>query len=236
MRDACMLPFTKEQIVTTGDYCEAHSSTLPAPILAQIQFTDKLSKDEVVMAPSPAQCAWLMSFTQVLAPKRVLELGTFTGVSALIFHEATKKTQAEIVSMDMSETYLKYAEDAFRRHGATDRIRTVQGPCLEMLPTLTGQFDLIYIDAAEEEYEAYTRYILDHKLLSPEGVILVDDVLLEGLVVDRSIAKNFPEEIQQPYLAIADKMNAFNRYAATEPRVTATMIPVFNGVTQIMWK
>jgi predicted O-methyltransferase YrrM len=43
------------------------------------------------------------------------------------------------------------------------------------LPTLTGQFDLVYIDAAEEEYEAYTRYILDHKLLSPNGVILVDD-------------------------------------------------------------
>lgn len=46
---------------------------------------------------------------------------------------------------------------------------------INRLPTLTGQFDLIYIDAAEEEYEAYTRYILDHKLLSPEGVILVDD-------------------------------------------------------------
>lgn len=70
----------------------------------------------------------------------VLELGTFTGVSALIFHEATKKTQAEIVSMDMSETYLKYAEDAFRRHGATDRIRTVQGPCLEMFVLLPMPF------------------------------------------------------------------------------------------------
>jgi predicted O-methyltransferase YrrM len=46
---------------------------------------------------------------------------------------------------------------------------------LTRLPTLTGQFDLIYIDAAEEEYESYTRYILDHKLLSPKGVILVDD-------------------------------------------------------------
>jgi caffeoyl-CoA O-methyltransferase len=178
--------------------------------------------------------------------------------------------------MDMSEKYLNYAEEAFRRHGATDRISTIKGPCLEMfvlvpnsrsvalrknylsrkidrLPTLTGQFDLIYIDAAEEEYEAYTRYILDNKLLSPRGVILVDDggfqeivrqvlilicwiVLLEGLVVDRSIAKAFPADIQEPYLAIADKMNAFNSYAASEPRVTTIMIPIFNGVTQIMWK
>ncbi|KAJ6113571.1 hypothetical protein N7523_006888 [Penicillium sp. IBT 18751x] len=236
MRDACMLPFTKEQIVTTGDYCEAYSSKLPTSILEQIHFTDKLSQDEVVMAPSPSQCAWLMGFTQSLAPKRILELGTFTGVSALAFYEASKKTEAEIVSMDMSEKYLGYAQEAFRRYGASDRISTVQGPCLEMLPTLTGQFDLIYIDAAEEEYEAYTRYILDNKLLSPRGVILVDDVLLEGLVVDRSIAERFPKQIQEPYLAIADKMNEFNKYAASEPRVITTMIPIFNGVTQIMWK
>ncbi|EEP79370.1 predicted protein [Uncinocarpus reesii 1704] len=114
--------------------------------------------------------------------------------------------------MDLSETYLKYANDAFSR-----------------LPTLSGQFDLIYIDAAEEEYEEYVRYILDHKLLSPRGVILVDDVLLEGLVLDRSIANTFPEEIREPYLAVADCMTRFNRYAADEPRVNTTLIPVFNG-------
>jgi caffeoyl-CoA O-methyltransferase len=67
-------------------------------------------------------------------------------------------------------------------------------------------------------------------------MLISKTVLLEGLVVDRSIAKNFPEEIQEPYLAIADKMKAFNSYAASEPRVTTTMIPIFNGVTQIMWK
>lgn len=68
------------------------------------------------------------------------------------------------------------------------------------------------------------------------GTLTCVIVLLEGLVLDRSIAKNFPEEIQEPYLAIADKMNAFNAYAKSEPRVTTIMIPIFNGVTQIMWK
>lgn len=62
----------------------------------------------------------------------VLELGTFTGVSALVFYEATKDADVEVVSMDMSETYLQYAQDAFRRHGADHRIKTVKGPCLEM--------------------------------------------------------------------------------------------------------
>ncbi|KAF7597142.1 hypothetical protein BBP40_009480 [Aspergillus hancockii] len=252
MRDRCMLSFTKEQLTSVGEYCTLHSSPLPKSVEEQCRVTDERSQDEVVMAPSPAQCAWLMSFALASRPRRILELGTFTGVSTLAFYEGTRKTKAEIITVDMSEEYLQIAETAFRRHGATDRIQTIRGPCLEILPTITGEFDLIYIDAAEEEYEAYTRFVLDHKLLSAEGVMLVDDgtyirwfyffqanwwsVLLEGLVVDRSIVKEFPEEIQEPYLGIADQMNDFNRYARSDPRVEVTMIPLFNGVTQITWK
>jgi hypothetical protein len=70
MRDACMLSFTKEQIITAGEYCANNSSALPVSIREQIKFTDKLHKDEVVMAPSESQCSWLMSFTQALRPKR----------------------------------------------------------------------------------------------------------------------------------------------------------------------
>ncbi|KAL4930455.1 O-methyltransferase [Aspergillus undulatus] len=136
----------------------------------------------------------------------------------------------------MSETYLKMAEEAFCRAGATDRIELLRGRCLDLLPTLKGDFDLIYIDAAEEEYKAYTSFILDNKLLSPDGVILVDDVLLEGLVLDRSIAQGFPSEIQEPYLAIADMINDFNAYLASDPRIEVTVLPLFNGITQIMWK
>lgn len=97
-------------------------------------------------------CAWLMSFTQDLRPARsqyailttpmchqtdfvlatVLELGMFTGVSALALHEATRQTGAEIVTADVSEKYLKIAEDAFKRHGATDRIRVIRGDCLQV--------------------------------------------------------------------------------------------------------
>lgn len=71
----------------------------------------------------------------------VLELGTFTGVSAIAFYEATKKTQAEIATIDLSETYLKYAEDAFRQYGMTDRIKTIKGPCLDMYVLFSSLFD-----------------------------------------------------------------------------------------------
>jgi tRNA1(Val) A37 N6-methylase TrmN6 len=71
----------------------------------------------------------------------VLELGTFTGVSALAFYEATRDTKAEIISIDVSEKFLKIANDAFTRHRATDRIHTIQGECLKMyvLPPISDQ-------------------------------------------------------------------------------------------------
>jgi predicted O-methyltransferase YrrM len=67
-----------------------------------------------------------------MEPGTVLELGTFTGVGALAFHEATKHTNAEIVTVDVSEKYLKIAEDAFKRHRATNRIRVIKGNCLNV--------------------------------------------------------------------------------------------------------
>ncbi|KAL2783447.1 S-adenosyl-L-methionine-dependent methyltransferase [Aspergillus keveii] len=236
MKDLVIVPLNRGQVLQAGKYCDEHTVPLPPMVEEQLRITEELSDEESIMATSASQCAWLMSLTQVLRPARVLELGTFTGVGALAFYEATKRTNAEIVTVDMSEKYLRIAKDAFKRHGATDRITVIKGNCLNVLHTLEGQFDLIYVDAEETEYEAYTRMILDHKLLSPRGVLIIDDTLLEGLVFDRSISKNFPEKIQEPYLAIADKMNQFNRFVASDPRITATLIPAFNGVTQIMWK
>jgi predicted O-methyltransferase YrrM len=66
----------------------------------------------------------------------VLELGTFTGVSALALHEATKDNNAEIVTIDVSEKYLAIANDAFKRHGASDRIRLIKGNCLNVYVSL----------------------------------------------------------------------------------------------------
>ncbi|KAI9372464.1 S-adenosyl-L-methionine-dependent methyltransferase [Aspergillus egyptiacus] len=237
MRDRCMLSLTKPQVHQAGSYCSNHSTSLPQSIEEQLRRTDALSSAESIMAPSPAQCAWLMGFARALNPARVLELGTFTGVSTLSFYEGTRRRRAEITTVDLSEMYLRIAEEAFRRYDAMDRIRVVRGDCLEVLPTLPGPFDLIYIDAAEEEYKAYVRVILENRLLAPEGVMLVDDVLLEGLVVDgQSIVKQFPPEIQQPYLRVAEQMEEFNSWIVRDQRVEVTMVPVFNGISMIMWK
>ncbi|KAL3430006.1 hypothetical protein BDV09DRAFT_189643 [Aspergillus tetrazonus] len=65
-----MLNFTKEQVVLVGEYCSSYSSPLPHSVQEQLTLTGKLSSDESVMAPSPSQCAWLMSFARALEPKR----------------------------------------------------------------------------------------------------------------------------------------------------------------------
>ncbi|KAF9887241.1 hypothetical protein FE257_010369 [Aspergillus nanangensis] len=238
MKDTCILPLNKSQAARAGDYCTQHSAVLPSSVAEQARLTEKLFPDLADMAPSNPQCSWMMSFTRVLRPSRILELGTFTGVSALAFYEATRDTQAEITTIEMSEKFLQISGAAFAHHGADDRIQTVQGECLKMLPTLKGEFDLIYIDAANDEYEAYTRYILDHKLLSSRGVLLVDDTLHEGAVFDASLFDQLKEQYRDypQYPGWTGPIHKFNEYAVSDDRVVSTLLPIFNGVTQITWK
>lgn len=70
MRDYCMLLLDKNQAMRAGEYCDAHSTPLPSSVADQLHLTDKLFERESVMAPSPPQCSWLMSFTRALRPAR----------------------------------------------------------------------------------------------------------------------------------------------------------------------
>lgn len=119
---------------------------------------------------------------------------------------------------------------------------------------MEGDFDLIYVDADQFQYEAYVRLILDRKLLSPRGVILVDDgetfvvifililklmdviVLLRGVTVDPVMSPTLSDEDREWCKEGAVHMNKFNHFAATDPRIIGTLLPFFNGIMHIVWR
>lgn len=116
---------------------------------------------------------------------------------SLALYEATRDIGSEIVTLDIEKEFIAIAKDAFQKYQATDRIEIIEGDCTQRwafssfsfkpygqflmelhfgsLSQLQGDFDLIYIDADQFQYETYVRVILDRKLLSPKGIILVDD-------------------------------------------------------------
>jgi len=161
----------------------------------------------------------LTALVAMLRPRSVLEIGTFTGYSALSMAEALP-ADGRIVTCDISEEHLAIA----RRHIAASPYAGVieirSGPALETIATLPGPFDLVFIDADKTSYSAYFEATLAK--LAPDGVILVDNVLWSGRVLDPAIT--------DPDTAA---ITAFNDQVVADDRVEVVMLTVRDGVSLI---
>jgi predicted O-methyltransferase YrrM len=161
----------------------------------------------------------LTALVAMLRPRSVLEIGTFTGYSALSMAEALPP-DGRIVTCDISEEHLAIA----RRHIAASPYAGVieirSGPALETIATLPGPFDLVFIDADKTSYSAYFEATLAK--LAPDGVILVDNVLWSGRVLDPAITEPDTAAIK-----------AFNDQVLADDRVDVVMLTVRDGVSLI---
>jgi caffeoyl-CoA O-methyltransferase len=161
----------------------------------------------------------LTALVAMLRPRSVLEIGTFTGYSALSMAEALP-ADGRIVTCDISEEHLAIA----RRHIAASPYAGVieirSGPALETIATLPGPFDLVFIDADKTSYSAYFEATLAK--LAPDGVILVDNVLWSGRVLDPAIT--------DPDTAA---ITAFNDQVLADDRVEVVMLTVRDGISLI---
>jgi predicted O-methyltransferase YrrM len=121
------------------------------------------------------QGQWMIFTAQQQHPKRILEIGCYSGYSALCWYEGTKDTQAEIVTLELSQVMIDASKKAFEKYKVGDRVKLIEGPADESIDKLTGEFDLVFVDANKDGYITYVKQILDNKLLSPNGVILCDN-------------------------------------------------------------
>lgn len=107
--------------------------------------------------------------------RSVLEIGCFTGYSALAWYEGTISTKAEIVTLELDAKMIAASRRTFDKYKLNDRVKLIEGPAQESIETLTVPFDLIFVDANKEGYEGYVKQILDKQLLSPKGFIMCDN-------------------------------------------------------------
>ena len=164
---------------------------------------------------------FLAAVVAMLRPSRVLEIGTFTGYSALSMAEALPPG-GRIVTCDISEEHVAIA----RRHiGATpyaDRIEILVGPAIDTIAGLAGPFDLVFIDADKPGYLGYYEAVLPK--LSPDGVILADNVLWSGRLVEGA---TIDED------ASTRALREFNDHVAADERVEVVMLTIRDGVSVI---
>src|SRR5215470_16492506 len=176
------------------------------------------------MQVAPEQGAFLTLFTRAIGAKRALEVGTFTGYSSLCIARGLA-SGGKLITCDTSEEWTAVARRYWEKAGVAERIELKLGPGADSLRALPAEpvYDLGFIDADKGGYLVYYEEIL--KRLRPNGVILVDNVLWSGRVVDASAQDDMTKAIR-----------AFNDKVAADPRVECVMVPISDGLTLLRKK
>jgi caffeoyl-CoA O-methyltransferase len=202
-------------------YAQAHS--MPESDLCRaLREETHRSIESPQMVVGPLEGAFLKMMTQLVQATSVLEIRMFTGYSALCFAEALP-ADGTVLTCEIDEQSAALARQYFARSPIGKKIEVRMGPALETMRHLKGPFDLIFIDADKINYVNYYRWALD--LLAPQGVILIDNVLWDGEVLKQPPPDEKTAVIQE-----------LNRVVATDPRVTAVLVTVRDGVLVIRRK
>lgn len=166
----------------------------------------------------------LKMFVRMINPHNILELGTFTGYSALCLAEGLIAPDGELHTIEIDDELEDFIRNHFEASPFAERINLHIGDAREILPSLGKTFDLVFMDANKREYCEY--YDLVFPMLSPGGFIIADNTLWDGKVVD------WGKKLD----AQTEGILKFNDYIAQDERVEKVIIPLRDGLTIIYKK
>ncbi len=170
------------------------------------------------MQVAQSQCHFLHLIIKISNIKNVLEIGTFTGLSALSIALALPD-DGKLTSLDKNEETNKIATEFFKKANQDNKIQTIVKPALESLDDLkNSKFDMIFIDADKMNYKEYYEKSLN--LLSKNGLIIIDNVLWHGEVADETNLGKYTLNIKE-----------FNDYVLQDKRVEQIIVPLGDGMT-----
>jgi len=225
--DFCIrnLKFLLPAMATIQDYIESHTTPEPE-LLSRITRDTNLHILNAHMLSGQVQGELLRMLSRMIRPKRILELGTFTGYSALCLADGLQP-DGELITIEHNDEL----EETIRRNIGQSplcaRIRVIIGDAVEILKdwSLASEsqelFDLVFIDADKREYSTYYRLVFP--LVKPGGFILADNTLWDGHVIDSAYDKD------KQTVALRE----FNRLIADDERVSQVILPLRDGLTII---
>ena len=199
----------------TESFTSEESKTLKELVRAserELEYTDMLSGPQVGRL--------LQILIQISGTKRILEIGTFTGYSAISMVDALPDN-GTLITLEMNELYQGISKPFFERDPYKNKIKQKMGNALEVIPTIEGEFDLIFLDADKISYPTYYE-MLKPKLKSG-GLFVIDNVLWGGDVVRPSTEKS-------------RAIHKLNKMVRDDKKVDQVMIPLRDGVTVIRKK
>ena len=208
------MEFLPEKI---DDYVVNHSQQEP-------KILQELTKEtwQKVLNPRMLSGAFqgrvLSMISKLIRPKNILEIGTYTGYSTLCFAEGLSK-DGKIITIDKNEELETLQNKYFEKSGYRSQIQQMVGDATKIIPTLTQQFDLDFIDADKSNYINYFHLIIDK--IKPGGIILSDNVLWSGKVVEPLNSKDLDTKVLLEY----------NKLLNIDKRVETVLLPIRDGLT-----
>lgn len=198
-------------------YAERHTSP-ESELLQKINRETHANVLMPRMLSGHLQGRFLSMISQLVRPRHILEIGTFTGYSALCMVEGMT-ADGTLITIDKNEELEARVRGYFEAAGMSKRIDYRIGDATQIIPTLDIKFDLVFIDADKENYSNYYDMVIDKVNLS--GIILADNVLWSGKVLDEKPDKD------------TSAIMAFNKKVTDDPRVENVLLPIRDGIMMI---
>ena len=195
-------------------------------LLAELESESHLRVVQPQMVSGHVQGKFLEMLTKMFAPRRVLEIGTFTGYATLCF-AAGMPEDGVIDTIEIEDELEGIQSEFFSRSPHGHKIRRHTGSALDVVPTLGECYDLVFIDGDKREYPDYYRMLLDGGLVHSGSYILADNILWYGKVVEQNIK---PSDLQTRGIV------EFNQMVHDDPRVESVIVPIRDGINLIRVK
>ena len=199
------------------DYVVAHSENEPE-LLQQLTRETYQKILQPIMLSGPYQGRVLSMISKLARPKTILELGTFTGYATLCLAEGLQQ-DGEIHTIDINEELEDFQREYFDKSGYGENIHQHVGSAIDIIPKLNKTYDLVFIDADKPNYVNYFNLIVDR--LNPGGIILSDNVLWHGTVIEPLKDKDVSTKVLLEY----------NTLLKNDPRIETILLPIRDGLT-----
>jgi len=215
-----MLNLKMNNFIKTGilEYSEYNSLEEPS-LLKELNRETHLKVLNPRMLSGAFQGRLISLISKLINPKKVLEIGTYTGYSALCIYEGLDE-KGVIHTIDKNEELVEIQKKYFKKTGDVQKFIQYTGIALDIIPEINETFDLIFLDADKENYINYFNCIINK--LNKSGVILADNVLWSGKVIDKNQQDNTTNILRR-----------FNDMVNNDSRVETILLPIRDGISII---
>jgi predicted O-methyltransferase YrrM len=190
--------------------------------ISYLEELEKYALDTEVPIIRKEMQSFLKTLIMMNKPRQILEVGTAIGFSALLMSEYMPE-DAHITTIEKYEKRIPIARGNFKKYGKEEQIKLIEGDAAQVLAQLSGEYDLIFMDAAKGQYIHFLPDIL--RLLKPGGVLLSDNVLQDGDVIESRYA------VTRRNRTIHGRMREYLYELKNHPQLQTSIIPLGDGIT-----